>query len=128
MEEDLVKTMRALFKISKTPQEIEKFLKLNKRNERLILQRLHNNSELTVGEKSRLENILSLLKSLSQQIKTRKFSGQGLENSTSATTSSSTSTSVVWKTVSIPLYFICMFISILIFLLFNSICLNLIKL
>lgn len=95
--EDLVKSTQALFNISRTQQEIETFLKLNKRNVRLIYQRLHN-SELTVGEKSKLENILGLLKSFTQQIKKRLFSGQGLA------ATSTTSTSIVWKPVSIFFY------------------------
>ncbi|XP_050294316.1 uncharacterized protein LOC126734659 [Anthonomus grandis grandis] len=102
MKEDLVKTTQSLFKISKSQQEIDTFLKLNKRNEVIILQKLHS-TDLSVGEKSKLENILALLKSLSKQIKRKQTSGQGIGPSTSASNSTNTtsnSPSVVWKMIS----------------------------
>lgn len=101
---DLVKTTSELFKITKTQEEIENFLKLNNTNIQLVLQKLQD-SKLTIGEKSKLENTLGLLKSLNLQIKKKKnISGAGLSASTpqASTSAASTTTSpaIFWETVS----------------------------
>lgn len=108
----LLKSTQDLFKITKTERDIENFVKMNKRNIALIISKLQTN--LSVGEKSKLENLLSIFKAYNVQIRKQRINqfGSGLATTSHTAAAAATPSSsnhnnnseeaeqnVVWKKV-----------------------------
>lgn len=92
--EDILRTTGKLFKLVKTQNEVDRFLKLNKKNIKLVLRKLKVDDNLTFGEKLQIENALALLKSYNIQIQRKIIHGSGVRST------SSSSKRILWKQVS----------------------------
>ncbi|XP_030762218.1 uncharacterized protein LOC115887036 [Sitophilus oryzae] len=92
--EDILRTTGKLFKLVKTQNEVDRFLKLNKKNIKLVLRKLKVDDNLTFGEKLQIENALALLKSYNIQIQRKIIHGSGVRST------SSSSKRILWKQIS----------------------------
>lgn len=105
--EKLVSDTERLFHIVKTPMEIDRFIKKNKKSI-LLVQKLLKQTNLSVSEKSKLENVAGLLKAFNEKIRGRALRRGGGAGADAEAGGSGESTDsirkrfqrICWKTVS----------------------------
>ena len=92
MMEDLLNSTRGLFNLCRTNADLESFLKLNNENIKIVRDQLKYDENLSVGEKSKLENILAIFQSYNVQVVGKQrndtAAGTGLASSSSPSSSS----------------------------------------